>query len=80
MAVCNDQEEAGNYGVASIVRNSGASDDEDSFLRPVASIAVAAASAATVEADFEFYAIAFVALVEQISVGEEAIETPTRFP
>lgn len=80
MAACSDQVGAGSYAVASIVHSLVASDDEDSSLHPVASTAAAVASAVMAEADSEFYAIASVALVEQISVDEEAIETPILCP
>jgi len=77
MAVCNDQEGAGSYALASIVRSLVASDEGGSSLRLVASTA-AASAAVMAEADSVFYVFAVVLLVEQISVDGEVIETPIR--
>lgn len=79
MAVYNDQEEAGSYALASIVRSLVASDEGGSSLRLVASTA-AASAAVMAEADSEFYVFAVVPLVEQISVDGVVIETPIRCP
>lgn len=78
MAACRGRVGAGNYAVASIVHSSVASDDEGSFEHQGASIA--AASAALVEADSEFYAPEAEAVVERSSAGAVVIETPTRCP
>lgn len=78
MAACRGLEGAGNYAVASIVHSSVASDDGGSFQHQAASAVVACVAMA--EADSEFYAIGFEALLGRFSVGAAEIETPTRCP